>query len=101
MKTKALLNHTHLALVTALFAALSSTLFAGDISGDRLNIGVGHSLSGTDSSIAGGFTNKISANYAAIAGGAVNWVTNDYSFIGGGDTNTVHWVAAVRTTEVK
>src|SRR2546429_5575102 len=85
MKTKTFLRF----LVAALLTASRFTIFAADVTGTRLNIGVGHSLSGTDSSIAGGFTNKISANYAAIAGGAVNWVTNDYSFIGGGDNNTV------------
>ena len=85
MKIKTLLTHSRLLITVAVFAIAHSTSFAGDIGGDRLNIGVGHSLSGTDSSIAGGLTNKVNANYATVSGGTNNRVANDYSFICGGD----------------
>jgi hypothetical protein len=89
MKTKVSLSRSiGLFVVTLVFVA-QSTSSAADVTGDRLNIGAGHSLTGTDSSIAGGFTNRINADYATIAGGYSNTNTSSAGFIGGGQDNSV------------
>lgn len=69
--------------------SLSTATFAADVTGDRLNIGAGHTLTGTGASIAGGLTNRVTSNYSTVGGGYLNEVTNTYSFVGGGYDNLV------------
>jgi hypothetical protein len=59
------------------------------ITGDRLKIGGGNSLSGTRTSIAGGRINTNAGNYSTIAGGFYNSINSaaSNSFIGGGNNN--------------
>lgn len=63
-----------------------------DIVGRRLNIGSGHGLQGTQSTIAGGSGNSAVAAYAALGGGASNSIlaTCDYGVIGGGFVNAIY-----------
>ena len=89
MKTKAPLSRSIGLFVATLLLVVQSTSSAVDVTADRLNIGAGHSLTGTDSSIAGGFTNRINADYATIAGGYSNTNTSSAGFIGGGQENSV------------
>ena len=86
-------------------SGLSNLTFSvtGDLTGQRLNIGVGNTLSGDQSSIAGGLNNTVSADYATIGGGRINTAsavgatvvggvgnaaTNRYATVAGGNRNT-------------
>ena len=65
--------------------------FAGDLGGQRLNIGQGHTLVGNFATIAGGETNSVAANGGAVGGGWYNTIdsSSPYSSIGGGVSNRV------------
>jgi hypothetical protein len=82
--------------VVALAALLSApVLHAADVTGDRLNVGTSHSLSGTaaDSSIAGGQNNTIGNTtlYSLIGGGLDNTIGANCYFSGifAGEVNTI------------
>ena len=61
---------------------------AGNISGSGcIQIGTGHSISGTMSSIGGGINHTISGNCSFIGGGCDNCITGNCSFVGGGRLN--------------
>jgi len=96
MKTQASLTRSCSLLFPLLLAALQTATFASDVTGDRLNVGAGHSLTGTYSSIGGGFTNRINADYATIGGGYSNTNTSLAGFIGGGQDNSIaDWYSAI------
>jgi hypothetical protein len=75
-------------LVAAFIAASHSIASAADVTGDRLNIGTGHTLSGTTSSIAGGNQNTVPGNQSFIGSGTFNYVSGTTSVVGGGNSNT-------------
>jgi trimeric autotransporter adhesin len=81
-------------IVLPLTAILLSghALLAADVPGERLNIGEGHSLTGTRASIAGGIYNTNAALNATIAGGNYNVVHSNatVSVIAGGDANVIY-----------
>jgi len=61
---------------------------AGNISGSGcIQIGTGHTNSGTLSSIVGGTLNIISGTCSFIGGGSTNCVSGNLSFVGGGTQN--------------
>jgi hypothetical protein len=63
----------------------------GGVSGSTtLQIGSGHTNTGTLSSIAGGTLNSISDDCSTIAGGDTNTITGRSSFIGAGNNNTTN-----------
>ena len=78
-----------------------SPTFSGDITGTRLNIGTGHTLGGTLSSIAGGAGNSIdaSADHATIGGGEGNTIQTNahHSTLGGGYQNSIQTDAGYST----
>jgi len=60
----------------------------GNISGSGyIQIGTGHTNSGTLSSIVGGTSNTISGTCSTIGGGSTNCVSGNLSFVGGGTEN--------------
>ena len=66
----------------------------GDLVGARLNVGVGHRLTGGNSSIAGGASNTNDMGYSFIGGGNRNSIqgysgNSAYAVIGGGQVNTI------------
>lgn len=61
---------------------------SADVRGQRLFIGSGHTLSGVNSTVAGGAANKATNNYATVAGGRGNIAGGIGSATGGGMTNT-------------
>jgi len=65
-----------------------------DLQGQRLIIGAGHYLSGTGSTIAGGYQNGTTTNYAAVGGGLGNLVSGAGGTVSGGLTNTASGLAA-------
>jgi hypothetical protein len=74
-----------------------SVTAGGDLLGARLNVGSGHTLTGSFSSIAGGQGNYVGSPYAIIAGGQSNFVDitslghdSTLSVIGGGAGNQVN-----------
>lgn len=75
---------TCLLLMVAGLALATLNLNAADVTGDRLDIGVSHVLTGTRASIAGGNANTNTGNFSTIAGGYHNRITSSNSFIGGG-----------------
>ncbi|MDB6109040.1 MAG: hypothetical protein JWR69_790, partial [Pedosphaera sp.] len=82
-------------IAAALIGAGHSIAFAQDTYGDRLNIGLGHTLTGTYSSIAGGTNNTINAPFATIGGGVGNRNDATYGFLGAGNANVNQGYAAV------
>jgi trimeric autotransporter adhesin len=56
---------------------------SGDIIGNRLNIGQGHSLGGILASIAGGSSNSAYSDYSTIGGGFGNTIDNFTSYLDG------------------
>src|SRR5258705_8719908 len=62
---------------------------AADLTGDRLNVGQGHTLSGSWATIAGGETNKATTNYAVVSGGFSNSAVAVKSVVSGGSENVV------------
>ena len=77
-------------LVAAVLVGLTSkSIAATDVTGTRLNVGQGHTLTGTLATIAGGETNKATTNYAVILGGFKNTASGFGSMIGGGLENIV------------
>jgi len=59
-------------MVSAIIMSTCSVGMAADVTGDRLDIGRGHTLTGTYATIAGGETNKATTNYAVVSGGFLN-----------------------------
>jgi hypothetical protein len=88
LRTKSNIKHTLIALSAAVASAFS--VVAGDLTADRLDIGINHSFPAGSaySSIAGGVSNVLIGSYSVIGGGYSNSVTEDFSFIGGGVGNT-------------
>lgn len=73
-------------------SGISATkIIGGDLQAQRLNVGQGHTLSGTLATIAGGNNNTAaaSATLAAIGGGQNNRVESTQSTIGGGQNNAI------------
>ena len=70
---------------------LSGSMLTGDLTGQRLNIGTGHTLTGNLASIAGGAGNTNESFRGFIGGGRNNAIrtNSDYAFIGGGFANTI------------
>ncbi len=70
---------------------LSGSMLTGDLTGQRLNIGSGHTLTGSLASIAGGAGNTNQGFRAFIGAGRNNdiRINSDYAFIGGGFANTI------------
>lgn len=81
-----------------------------DIRAQRLNIGSGNALSGSNSAIAGGLANSITGSYAfigggltnaaggfgaAVAGGESNLASGSLAFVGGGYANLASATGAV------
>lgn len=77
--------------------ALGAMANAQDITGDRLDIGTGHTLSGTGATIAGGATNATANDYSSIGGGLENTNKCIYGVIAGGGGNFIDysWASAV------
>ena len=71
----------------------AGVLSAGDIVGRRLNLGPSHTLRGSYSSIAGGFSNLVqtASDYSNVGGGVCNSLQSNtpVSVIGGGFGNSV------------
>ena len=57
---------------------------ASDVTGKRLNIGVGNTLTGTLATIGGGSNNIASGNYGVVAGGISNTASGVGAVVGGG-----------------
>jgi len=83
-----LYSHLFYAVLGAVIVAQSSSGWCADVTGSRLNIGSGHILTGTGTSIGGGANNTVLTNghYAFIGGGTYNVATN-YGVVGGGNFN--------------
>jgi hypothetical protein len=82
--------------VASLFASIAAVASMGvsDLKADvvdpgRANIGQGHTLTGTQATIAGGQTNTASATRATVAGGLLNEALISDSFVGGGAKNKI------------
>ncbi len=67
---------------------------AADVRGQRLLIGAGHVLSGTNATIAGGYLNVATNSYAAVGGGLGNMAGGSGATASGGLTNTATGFAA-------
>lgn len=84
-------------LSITLFVALTATLHAADVTGDRLNIGTGHGLTGGSATIAGGLNNTNQGYVGTISGGHLNRIEAPsgldsgslYNTIGGGYNNLI------------
>jgi hypothetical protein len=75
-------------IALASVVALQST-FSADVPGDRLNIGTGHTLSGSWSTIAGGSNNTANADFASVLEGHDNAATARNSTVVSGVRNSV------------
>lgn len=64
-----------------------SKIIGGDLSAGRLKVGLGHTLSGVQATIAGGLNNTASGLQSSVAGGAANVASNAYAVVGGGINN--------------
>jgi hypothetical protein len=85
MKNNKITSISLAGLVSLLMVATGTK--GADATGDRNNIGRGHTLTGTFATISGGETNKATTNYATVAGGFLNQSTNYASFVGSGSEN--------------
>jgi hypothetical protein len=65
------------------------SISAADVTGDRANIGTGHTLAGTLSSITGGRNNTITNTHSFIGGGTNNYIGGYEAVIGGGRDNII------------
>ena len=76
----------------------ASKILGGDLQASRLNVGQGHTLRGTLTTIAGGQANYIRdlSDYSAIGGGSDNYIGEGSglpSTIGGGSRRRLHHLA--------
>src|SRR5262249_8574045 len=75
---------TWMGIIPTIAACICSSASASDATGDRLNIGVSHTLTGGSASIAGGIVNTNSGDLAFIGAGIGNSITAEGSTIMGG-----------------
>lgn len=67
---------------------------SADVTGRRLNIGSGNTLTGSFATIAGGANQTANASYAAVGGGAHNTASANQAVVAGGYQNTARATAA-------
>src|SRR5206468_1605946 len=95
-KTKPIIGKTMKAktLTLLLCACTATAALATDVTGDRLNIGSGNTISGTYTTIAGGNANSVDVQLGVIGGGQYNTnsggVDGGWDTIGGGYGNLIH-----------
>ena len=83
-------------IVAVGYAMVAAKLDAeSDVNGKRLMIGNGNILSGTNSTIAGGYINVVTNNMATISGGYGNVAGGYISFVGGGSGNLAGGIESV------
>ena len=77
--------------VLSTLSIIPAACLAADVTGDRNNIGLLHSLGGTYSTISGGVVNTTDGDWNTIGGGSYNLIQGNLSTIGGGNFN---WMEA-------
>lgn len=63
-------------------------IIGGDLQAARLKVGSAHTLSGTGTTIAGGYTNTASSDFATVGGGQHNTASGWDTTVAGGEANT-------------